>query len=162
LSFKLTKKRQFTDPGSDKYGQVKKAATGDQKKKSGGNVTMLRLASFVNDVVGRRKVPDLDVAIFGKPRVLMKLDIEGSEVEVLPDLIYTGSLQHLDAFMVEFHDWMAKSEDRKMATKHLKTVLNSLGHFSELVKGPEAGHAIKLINLDDESYFKSKEPLPKC
>ncbi len=33
-------------------------------------------------------------------KVLMKMDIEGSEVEVLPDLLMQGSLQYIDGLMV--------------------------------------------------------------
>ena len=46
----------------------------------------------------------------GKPSVIMKLDIEGSEVEVVEDLIMQGSLQYIDVMMVEFHTWMAKGK----------------------------------------------------
>ena len=49
----------------------------------------------------------------------MKLDIEGSEVEVVEDLIMQGSLQYLDVMMVEFHTWMATG--KKMPLKNMSS-----------------------------------------
>ena len=49
----------------------------------------------------------------------MKLDIEGSEVEVMEDLIMQGSLQYLDVMMVEFHTWMAKG-NKKLSLRNFK------------------------------------------
>ena len=47
---------------------------------------------------------DLDDKVLEKkPSVVMKLDIEGSELEVLTDLLVTGSLQHIDLLNVEYH-----------------------------------------------------------
>ena len=43
-----------------------------------------------------------------KPSVVMKLDIEGSELEVLTDLLVTGSLQHIDLLNVEYHSQSSK------------------------------------------------------
>lgn len=42
----------------------------------------------------------------------MKMDIEGSEVEVLTDLLLTGAMAHIDATMVEFHTRLAQDEVR--------------------------------------------------
>lgn len=42
----------------------------------------------------------------------MKLDIEGSEVEVIPDLVITGALNFIDYMTVEWHEHLS-SEKRK-------------------------------------------------
>jgi hypothetical protein len=89
----------------------------------------------------------------------MKMDIEGSEVEVLPDLIFQGSLQYLDGLMVEYHGRLAKTEDRKTTTESLKLVFDNLSQVSKFVK---EGHIIKHFELDDESFYKSNKPLPTC
>ncbi len=93
----------------------------------------------------------------------MKMDIEGSEVEVLPDLLFGGSLQHIDALMVEFHE-NAKNEARKSATKHLQRIFELLDKFSELTKSATNGYKnrLKMYTLDDESYFLSNFTLPQC
>ena len=52
---------------------------------------MIRLANFINKVVGQRKLPkNIGEKILGKPSVVVKLDIEGTEVEVIQDLIMQG------------------------------------------------------------------------
>ena len=43
----------------------------------------------------------------------MKLDIEGSEVEVLPDLVITGALEHVDVIMAEWHTELIKDRKRR-------------------------------------------------
>ena len=43
----------------------------------------------------------------------MKLDVEGSEIEVVSDLILTGAFQHVDAVMTEWHPWLAGNSQRK-------------------------------------------------
>lgn len=48
----------------------------------------------------------------------MKMDIEGSEVEVLPDLALRGALQHVDVIMTEWHTQMAGSEGRRYEYVH--------------------------------------------
>ena len=44
------------------------------------------------------------------PTVIMKMDIEGSEVEVLTDLLLSGAMAHIDATMVEFHTRLARDK----------------------------------------------------
>jgi hypothetical protein len=51
----------------------------------------MRLADYIFERVLTRSVPDPVSARF--PTVLMKLDIEGSELEVLTDMIVSGALQ---------------------------------------------------------------------
>ena len=35
--------------------------------------------------------------------VVMKLDVEGLEIEILADLIHSGAIKHLDNVHIEFH-----------------------------------------------------------
>ena len=60
----------------------------------------------------------------------MKLDIEGSEVEVVEDLIMQGSLQYLDVMMVEFHTWMAKGKKKHALKKYAQFILKSPNEFA--------------------------------
>ena len=66
---------------------------------------LLRLSDYILKKVITRKLPDDldDKVLEKKPSVVMKLDIEGSELEVLTDLLVTGSLQHIDFLTVEYH-----------------------------------------------------------
>ena len=86
------------------------------------------------------------------------MDIEGSEVEVLPDLIHEKSLQNIDGIMVEFHLHTAKNPKRKEATEAVKTLTHNYIQFNNLVNQ----HQLEIIDLDDESYYLSKKALPRC
>ena len=46
------------------------------------------------------------------PTVLMKMDIEGSEVDVLPDLMWSGAISHIDTALIEFHERLSKDQFR--------------------------------------------------
>jgi hypothetical protein len=41
---------------------------------------------------------------FWKPAIIMKLDVEGSELEVMEDLILTGGLAPINRTLVEWHE----------------------------------------------------------
>ena len=88
----------------------------------------------------------------------MKMDIEGSEVEVLPDLLRQNSLENLDGLMIEYHIAIAKNPKRKEATSTLKSLMENYVNFNNLINE----HQIESIALDDESYYLSREPLPQC
>ena len=49
----------------------------------------------------------------------MKMDIEGSEVDVIPDLIFTGGLQFINSIMVEWHERLEKLTERIESQKIL-------------------------------------------
>ena len=46
------------------------------------------------------------------PTVLMKMDIEGSEVDVLPDMMRSGAMSHIDTALIEFHARLSKDQFR--------------------------------------------------
>ena len=87
----------------------------------------------------------------------------GSEVEVLQDLIMQGSLQHLDTVMIEYHTWMTKSLDRKRASSLLQEIMSKIAELNDIMKNEgDKVHSIKVLSLDDESYYLSNETLPEC
>lgn len=114
------------------------------------DVTVLKLSSFIQNVVNSRQLPKIDAATFGPPRVLIKMDIEGSEYQVLSDLIYSQILDKIDAIFIELHENPHREE--------FKSFVKSSTIWSNLVKKATT----KLIIHDDESYHDSKFPLPKC
>ena len=82
-------------------------------------VNLIRLSDFIHHVVATRKIPNLESfeKEFKPPTVIMKLDIEGSEVDVVSDLLFSGSLKHLNIAMIEWHqDLMEDASFRKRAT----------------------------------------------
>ena len=83
------------------------------------NITVVRIAEYINTVVGRRKTSqdrsavvmklDVEVRIQKHPCFKnLKYNIKGLELEVLADLIHSGALQHLDYIYIDFHEWMDK------------------------------------------------------
>ena len=65
----------------------------------------MRLSDYILERVMTRSVPE--VVSSQSPSVLMKLDIEGSELEVLTDMIVSGALQ-VGIQMTDVH-----TEDRR-------------------------------------------------
>lgn len=145
----------LADPSGHEYGHIKGTPSLSAK------VRIIQLSRFINEVVGKRKLPNNDqLASFGPPKVLMKMDIEGSEVEVLPDLICSGSLNQIDGIMVEFHEAIASDPNRKAATAELRTLVDSAVKFNNLLR--KDSRKTEIIALDDETYYLSKFPLPEC
>lgn len=79
------------------------------------------------------------------------------------DLIFQGSLQYLDAVMVEYHAWMTKDQDRKSATKYLKDIMTKLGLVTDIIREEgDLAHKIKVLDMDDETYHLSNQSFPSC
>jgi len=79
-------------------------------------------------------------------QVLLKMDIEGSEFEVLPVLLENGDLctGRIDQLMAEFHPEMRKDVSESITTA---------------VLGHKCG-GFQVSSLDDESYLNDGKPLP--
>jgi len=77
----------------------------------------------------------------------------GSELEILPDLLYAGAFQHLDVLMVEYHQHLA-DESRIEKLDKLELAIDILS---------ELNPNINVIKLDDETYSRDLPPaLPIC
>ena len=58
--------------------------------------------------------------------MLMKMDIEGSEVDVLPDLMWSGAMSHIDTALIEFHERLSKDQFRELCILRSKDKSNIL------------------------------------
>ena len=96
------------------------------------------------------------------PNVVMKMDIEGSEVDVIPDLLFTGGLQFINNIMVEWHDRLEKLYYRRKAQQQLRLIIRTMSEYSDTVKHHGSKFDFNLINLDDETYYTFKNDLPNC
>ena len=56
------------------------------------DINVVRLSTYLLETVRGRRLPAKAAVI--TPRVLVKMDIEGAEYELLPDLIITGALRY--------------------------------------------------------------------
>ena len=132
----------------------------NQHKAAYRNVTLLRLSDFLQNVVGKRKIPLMGNA--APPRIIMKMDIEGSEVDVIPDLILTGTLQYINVIMVEWHGRLESLAERRKASKQLEEIIKSLSEYSKIMKNQNEKFDFNLVNMDDESYYTSKFDFTQC
>ena len=83
-------------------------------------VNMIKLSDFINNIVANRIVPSTSADETGQsvnpPTVLMKIDIEGSELEVVSDLLFSGSLRHVDVAIIEWHQHIMKDLTHRKKT----------------------------------------------
>ena len=127
------------------------------KESKGQSVKLMKLSKFINKMVATRKLPDLNQDEHGSPKVLVKMDIEGSEVEVIPDLIVNHSFDYIDVLLVEYHDFLHQKK-RKVEPDWLRFFTKDFIHLNNLVKS----HQIEIIDFDDETYHLSNFSLPNC
>ena len=125
------------------------------------NVTLIRLSDFLKHVVGKRKLP-VQPSTISPPKVVMKMDIEGSEVDVIPDMIFNGGFQYVNSIMVEWHQRLENLPERKKAHSILEGIVKSLSDYSNTMKEHDGKFDFNLVNMDDETYATSKFDFPKC
>ena len=70
------------------------------------SVKVVRIAQYIKEVVATRKLPK-----GRKGSVLMKLDVEGGEVEIVADLIMSGALANIDNILVDWSTLTIREED---------------------------------------------------
>ena len=101
-------------------------------------IPVVSIARFVRTIV-HRHVPPADGALL-TPRIVMKLDCEGKELEMLQQLFDEGLLCSIAFVYAEFH-----------APTDLTPLRLLLA---------EGRCETEIVELDDETYAGSNEPLP--
>lgn len=135
----------FTDPGSskDKHEWAASLATRSTPKIK---VQLVDLQNFILDVVV--PVARLEKERTGKtPPIVMKLDIEGAEYTVLPALIVSGALCHIDLIFAEWHDHM-----RGVIPGSANLTKGEIIHAFESMQATNPTCKLMFSDLDDESY----------
>ena len=126
---------------------------------SSQNISLIRLVDFLNNVVAMRRLPMTPTGE-GPPRVLMKMDIEGSELEVLTDMVITGALQYVSLALIEFHPLSyQKNSTRQLGILNLKKSIATLQTISKNLNLSSTYH---VASFDDEHYYNSSFALPNC
>ena len=136
-------------------------------------VPVIRLASWLQDHVYNRKLPDKIYGSYqditdkdghrGAPKVVMKMDVEGMEFRVLPDLLYSGVYcRDLDYVFGEVHKsarWYPMKlpndvilEEREQGIAYIQAFTDALD-FNPACKTP-------FVEEDDEAYLLDGIPLP--
>lgn len=132
-------------------------------------VPVIRLSKWIQHEIRDRKIP-IDPIIRHKngPQVIMKLDVEGLEYRIFPDLLTTGALcETVNLVMGEFHYSpayknffpMNLTSDGKNVLETWLYALPIAGFFTRLVEISE--NCITRISLqDDESYVSDPIEYP--
>ena len=89
------------------------------------NISFIRLADFLKNVVAMRQLPITPTGE-GPPRVLMKMDIEGSEIDVIPDILFYGGLGVVNGLMIETHAYQVPEKQNSFEKVHIGIALVQL------------------------------------
>lgn len=110
-------------------------------------VPALNLPSFIQRVLQSR---------VGDGKVLMKMDIEGSEFQILPRMLEEGLLctGKIDYFFAEWHERFLSANELPAGTALKDKVLQGQASMCSKVA------ATKAVEFDDESYLWDGQPLP--
>lgn len=133
-------------------------------------VEIVRLASWIQDEIQDRIIPDQFYSeVYSEPRVVMKLDVEGLEFRVFPDLLATGALcNNVHFLMGEFHTHPGENHnyypidvtsDGRHVLSHAnegKALARELLHVVDVAENCPTRVSLE----DDESYLKDPHPLP--
>ena len=125
-------------------------------------VPIIRLADFIRQHIQGRKLP---AAIYGgpyeKPKVLMKMDIEGMEYAVLPDLVVSGALcETVDCITYEFHPGNSQIPGENLSlTDGMAAKARVWPIIQSVQMNPNC--ITQFLALDDESYLHDGMPFPK-
>ena len=141
-----------------------KDAHDNSTKDNYAKVNLVRLSDFLKVVVGKRRIPQpIDTYKHKPPRVVMKVDIEGSEIEVIPDLLFSGGLEFVTVLMMEWHAFLQQKQQRIETTSLLSTIIESMSNYSRIMED-ELGRkrAFRHLDVDDETYGMTKYDLPVC
>ena len=111
-------------------------------------VKTIWLANFINKVVATRRIPN-----GSRGNVVMKLDVEGMEMELVPDLVMSGALSHIDYIYIEWH---AKASNK------VGPLAESMKLLVKLAEEKKLHHVTKIVQLDDEKYYTYTGNLPVC
>ena len=123
---------------------------------------MIRLVDLITNKILPRRLPrSLSSDALGiKPNLVVKMDIEGSELEVLTDLLVTGTLSKIDLLTIEYHSESFTRDDVRSAyLKGLEKAVDTINYLSQKLRLKDV---INVQTLDDESYATVRFPLPEC
>ena len=94
----------------------------------------------------------------------MKMDIEGGEFEVLPHMLFEGSLCHLDVAFVEYHEQILEPLREAHPEKELPSTDDLLDFVLFLPKAHQYDKKhckVQVVEMNDESYMFDGEPFPE-
>lgn len=148
----------FTDPGSDSEwgaGLVNGWWLKQYGPDNEARVPMLDLPTFLTDFI-HPLVLQIQWATGKRPRVGMKMDVEGEEYAILPGLITSGGLCQLDMLYLEPHKKETRTERGKVVGMSIPAMEKT---FFRLRKA-NPGCRVQYSHLDDETYLHADTEVP--
>ena len=123
--------------------------------------TVFRLGEWFKNNIWKRKF-SVKIGEDDLPSVPMNMDIEGSEIDVISDIIFTGRLQCLNKVMTESHERLKKQEGKKQTQNFLHNLTAVLSNYTKIMHKEKGLFGFSLIDFDDELYRTTKHLLPQC
>jgi len=111
-------------------------------------IEVIRLSTFINDIVAKRKLPTSSKVT--TPRVVIKSDIEGAELKIVPDMAVTGSLAHVDNMHMEWHGETSYRQGRE--PRMISKLALAITTLAELSRSEGIEHEFEIEEMDDETY----------
>jgi len=111
-------------------------------------VEVMRFARFITDVVAKRKLPISAEVV--TPRVVIKADIEGAELKIIPDMLITGALDNVDNLHMEWHGEASYRQGREPAM--ISKLAPAITAIADLSKREGIEHQLEVEEMDDETY----------
>jgi len=111
-------------------------------------VEVVRFAKFITDVVAKRKLPTSAQVI--TPRVVIKADIEGAELKIIPDMLVTGAFGHVDNLHMEWHGEASYRQGRE--PQMIDKLAPAITALAELTQSEGIEHQFEVEEMDDETY----------
>ena len=126
-------------------------------------IPVVRLSTWIKRHISLRKIPanPLGNQSHKTPSVVLKMDIEGSEYVVLPDLIFSGTLCDIDFIFGEFHPSFAPLNfgGQKISLETEEEATHYRDLLTEILSVP-TNCKTRFQHIDDESYLHDGVPLP--
>lgn len=131
-------------------------------------VEVMRFAKFVTDVVATRKLPVSAMVL--KPRVVIKADIEGAELKIIPDMMITGAFAGVDNLHMEWHGEASYRQGREPSM--ISKLAPAITALADLTQSEGIDNQFEVEEMDDETYTGmliympwgdfSKKPMMTC
>ncbi len=156
-----TAKFQAFHSKSDEFargGHMMQAQDGseDSSANSTSLVRVIRLTDFILNVVNTRQLPSSR----SPPRTILKMDVEGSELEVMSDLLVSGTLQWVDLTLIEWHERLETPDpDRARYLVGTRKAIETMAYLSSKLA---LSRHFEVLSFDDETYYNIQALSKQC
>lgn len=98
------------------------------------------------------------------PKILLKLDTEGSEIEILCDMLIHGMLKHINYATIEWHHGFGYKNNtaKETKSKNLEEFIHQLSNYCSSFAEGDKTCKFTTDRMHDETYAKADLSLPTC